>query len=326
MFREFLDFAFACAGAPQEKAAALAGAMLAGPAGPGAGRSTLNNDGVPLELCIGLGGARKTCRLIADPAFTEADAERRMARGREALGSLLAARGPGLRELCERTLAATLPVAADLASLRSGAMWLAAELDAPGLALYTTGNWGGEEARWERTLAWLDGVLGDTRAARGVIEPLRQVAHVVAHGIEGDEPRRSRAKLYLRARTPRPLAAMGLELLRDPWVGELLLRLIARAPIHSSTLVYSIGFAIEDGRLIDQKIDVCAHCTPRRPEQWNALLAWWSQARGMDGFGVEEALLSGVAEVAFVGLGVRADGELRTNLYLKPPATAVPSR
>lgn len=328
-FPAFLDVAATSQGTPAGDIAAIARMLLAAPDRPGTGRSSLNNDGTPLELCISVGAGRRTCRLIGDPASTVDDAGERLVRGRAALSELLAARGPSLHALCERSLATTLPAGADLAGLRSGALWLAADLAGPGLALYTTAAWGAEDERWQRGLAWLDALLPDTRAARRLLEPLGALARPVAFAIEGDAPARARAKLYLRPRTVVPLAAMGIELLCDPRVAELLTPLFGTAAIRSDTLVYALGFALADGALSDAKLDVCAHCIPRPAAAWATLLGWWTQHLSHRDFGVDAPLEAGTAEVAFVGIGVRADGDLRTNLYLKPPAAPVsagPSR
>lgn len=314
-FAEFIDIA----PAPAEQVAPLARTMLAH-GEPSGGRSSLNNDGTPLQICVSVGGARRTCRLIADPAATVGDADARFARGEAALGALLDARGPALRGLCEHILAATLPPPGERAALPSGLLWLAADLAGPGLAVYTTARWGDEAGRWTRALAWLDEVLPDSRAARGRLEPLRTLARPVAHAIEGADPARARAKLYFRTVAPEPMVRLGLDLLHDAWVVEFLELLIGDAAIRAETIVYSLGFTIGDGALCDIKLDVCAHCTPRSPPAWTALLGEWTERSGAAAFGVDRALLSGAAEVAFVGAGVRSDGELRTNLYLKPPS------
>lgn len=300
----------------------LARALLAEPelelAGGRARRSSLNNDGTPLQLCISVGAGRRACRLIGDPASAVEDPADRLARGRAALDDLLATRGPGLGAACARTLA-MLPAGDALAALRHGALWLAAEVTGPGLALYTTAGWGRDDERWQRALAWLDDVLPDPRAARDAALRVRPLTRLVACAIEGDAPARARAKLYLRPRTPLPLARMGIDLLCDPRVAELLAPLCGDAAIRADTLVYALGFSLGDGALSDAKLDVCAHCTPRPPAAWTALLAWWTDRQAHRGFEVDAALAAGTAEVAFVGLGVRVDGELRTNLYLKPP-------
>jgi hypothetical protein len=310
----FLDLAGA--GGPE-----LAPVLLAEPA-PVTGRarrSSLNNDGTPLQLCISVGAGRRACRLIGDPASAVDDPGDRLARGRAALDELLATRGPALRAACERTLA-MLPAGDGLAALRHGTMWLAAEITGPGLALYTTAGWGSDDERWQRALGWLDGLLPDARAARDALDRVRPLARPVACAIEGDAPARARAKLYLRPRTPVPLARMEIDLLCDPRVAQLLAPLLGDAAIRADTLVYALGFNLADGAPSDAKLDVCAHCTPRPPAAWSALLAWWTALQSHRGFEVDPALADGTAEVAFVGVGVRIDGELRTNLYLKPPA------
>ncbi len=314
----FLETAGTELGCPAD-VGAVARELLAPLGGDGSGRSSLNNDGTPIQVCISVGEVGRGIRLIADPASAVGASEERFALGRAALSTLLDAKGPLLRVLCERTLTVTLPgEAAGRAALSAGCLWLATNLGGPGLALYTTAGWGDDQERWDRALAWLEVVLPEAGPARALIGGLRRVAKPVAHAIEGDDPARARAKLYFRLRAPVPLAQMGIGVLLDPRVGELVAELYADRSIRAEGLVFSLGFAIADGAFTDAKLDVCGHCVPRPPEAWSALLDRWTRRRAAPGFGAGATLLSGHAEVAFLGVGVRSDGELRTNLYLKP--------
>ena len=321
-FAPFLLLAAAHPDALTEDVPVLARSLLARPERDGAGRSTLNNDGIPLQWCISLGGSTRASRLIADPAASIALADERLARGRAALAALLHSRAPSLAALCEQTLAATVPPPAELATLASGSMWLASGIGTPGVALYTSANWGSDDARWNRAAQWLEAVLPDASAARRWVAALRPLARPVAHALEGESASRVRAKLYFRPLAPLPLISMGLDLLADTRLAGLLERLLGGFDIHPGTLVYSLGFAVSTGQLSDQKLDICAHCCPRPPQAWIELLDWWAARQGGPGFAANDALRSPAAEVAFVGAGVRPGGSLRTNLYLKPvPAT-----
>ncbi len=102
-------------------------------------------------------------------------------------------------------------------------------------------------------------------------------------------------------------------------VADLAVRTLGAAPLRRDTLVYSVGFGVADGELRDAKIDICAHCARRAPADWVALLGWWVRRHGLPPFGVDGPLLANAAEVALLGIGLRPDGEMRTNLYLKPP-------
>jgi hypothetical protein len=315
---KFLDAAITELACPAD-VRAVARHLLARPERDGSGRSSLNNDGTPMQLCIGVGDDGRSCRLIADPGWTADAPEERYALGRAALAGLIEAKGRALGALCERTLAVTLPVdAAGRAALSTGCLWLAANLAGRGLALYTTARWGEERERWDRAVEWLESVLPDPSWARSLIGPLRPVARPVAHAVEGEDPSHARAKLYYRLCVPVPLARMGVGVLLDPRVAELVGQLFADRPIRADSLVFSLGFALSDGAFTDAKIDVCGHCVPRPAAEWSALLRRWTRRRATPDFGVDGLLLAQSAEVAFLGVGVRTDHGLRTNLYLKP--------
>ena len=288
----------------------------------GGGRSSLNNDGAPIQVCASLDARGPRWRLIVDPASTVEPAERRFLRARASLERLLAERGPALAPPCEQTLEATLPRdPSGRAKLATGCLWLAAGLSEPGLALYTTARWGDVDARWSRVDDWLERVLPDASRAREALAAVRPVALPIAQAIEGDSPERARAKVYFRAQNLTPLAKMGVGLLVDARVVEFLTAVVGDARLGRDTLVFSLGFSLRDGSVADAKVDVCAHCVVRHPEEWIAVFDAWALRWSTPPFGVEAALRAGRAEVAFVGLGVRTDGEVRTNLYLKPPSS-----
>src|SRR6266566_6327932 len=78
------------AGSPPEEAERLAVTLLAA-AEEGHWRSSLNNDGSPLQVSVSLPGrgARRAVRLIADPAAEAADGEQRWHRAGGVLSAVL---------------------------------------------------------------------------------------------------------------------------------------------------------------------------------------------------------------------------------------------
>jgi hypothetical protein len=87
-----------------------------------------------------------------------------------------------------------------------------------------------------------------------------------------------------------------------------------------SGLVLSASFSLADGALDDVKVDVCAHCLPRMPADWARILERFRLDRGLLPLDIMDGLLCGQCELAFVGFGVKPDGDERLNLYLKAPA------
>src|SRR6516164_4124615 len=72
--------------------------------------STLNNDGSPLQLCIGSSERKGTLRLIGDPGCFVDSARERLQLGRECFARLLvAADAGGVRSVCDRLLSGLLP-------------------------------------------------------------------------------------------------------------------------------------------------------------------------------------------------------------------------
>jgi hypothetical protein len=304
--------------------AALCRQVLAAPDGgedPLPDRSRLNNDGVPLQLCLTSSRTRAGLRLIGDPGAHLDDTEARWRVSRAALDEALTASGAGtLAPLAERTLARLLPDAPEpRARYRDGFIWLARSPDRPGLAFYVEAAPLGAAGGWDAAEAWLSDVLPAPAAARAALARLRASCVVASLGLEGSCPADARAKIYFRLARPASLEALGLELLRDASVQGFLAEAMGTFGLDLDGLVLSAGFRVATGEPADVKLDLCGHCLTWSDAQWLALWERWRAAHGLRPLPLADAL-QGDCDVAFVGFGLDAALEPRVNVYLKARA------
>lgn len=289
--------------------------------GNGRARSTLNNDGVPLELCVSSGRTGVRSRFIGDPNTGLSPLHRFSASVEAAFEVLAVTDSKGLRPLLQTTIDRTLP--ADdpgRATLRNGALWLAAEANAgPGMAVYTTLDWDSPDktTRWQRAGAWLSAILPKGRALGQLIPALAQHCQPVSAGLEGQTMGDVRAKLYLRLRRAAPFSDLGCELFADPLVLSFLGKVLSHRTIPLQGLVLSTSFSVATGELTDIKVDVCGHCVPRRAHAWQTLITELCGLAAVKPISVASALLERNVEIAFVGIGRGRDGGSRVNVYLK---------
>ncbi len=286
------------------------------------GRSALNNDGSWLQLCLSTDPKGWRARLLADPAASEPDPVRRLKAARTALRRLLELRDAGtLRGICERTLALTLPRAPDvLQRSENGVFWIAADLDAPGTALYVDAGPAGERGGWQVAWDWLADILAESSSAHRVIDRLSAHARTASFGIEGTAAENARAKLYFRLKRPASLADLGVELFVVPAVTRFLNMAMTDFAVELEGLVLCVGFDVSSGDLVDAKVDLCGHCLRYSKDGWERLVGRCTDEFGLAPLPVTEALAPD-REVAFIGFGVDRRGGCRLNLYLKsaPP-------
>jgi hypothetical protein len=283
------------------------------------GRSTLNNDGSPLQICVGLGraGTPPAIRLIADPAAAGHDTAERFRFMERALDNVLASHGPRMEPLCRSVLEQLLPSdSATRMALANGGAWLAADLRGQGLALYTTAKWGDPAVRWRRIRGWLDIVLPDATVAREVLIRLSPHAIPVSVGVEGASPRDARAKIYWRLGGSAGLDALGIPLLAAPEIAEFLSRAVGDRRIPIAAVVGSVSFHLANGALSDVKLDLCGHCVQRSWRDWSAILRQCSARYGLTEFPFADP--GQAVETAFVGFGLGSNLTPRLNIYLKP--------
>jgi hypothetical protein len=283
----------------------------------GLGRSFLNGDGEPLQLCVTSTASHVRSRMIGDPdSHLEAPGDRLRA-GRLALNELIVLnRTQELAECLE--LAIDSWIAGEPHLFVRGVMWLAAGIGTPGIGLYLDGA---VPDAWTRARVWLSRMLPDAAPALRFVDALEGNARLGSVGVEGATIEDTRVKFHWRLSRPLLLSALGLPLIGEPAFARFL-RLTdpAGQGFDPASLIFSAGFSLTDGSAVDAKLDVCGcpACRNFSPAQW-----WECINESADAFGlrippVREALLAETCEAILLGLGLDRSGRQRLNLYLKP--------
>jgi hypothetical protein len=284
-------------------------------------RSTLNNDGSPLQVCISCSRVSRGVRLLGDPsgAISErdyADPCNRFQHARRALCDLLAATNCGLlAPFCKRILDGMLPTDWSEAAKMSGPLWLGVGLNRPGVAVYVNARHGTPGEQWTRIEECLQ-TAANVEKENQLLSAIRPHSFPAGLGIEGTCPSDARAKVYWRLREPVALRELRCPLFLNPTLAEFLSVAVGQS-IPLSGLVFGAGFGIAGKRLRDVKIDVCAHCVRRPVDEWLNIIECITRKAGLAPMDVEPALRSGAVAVAILGLGVDESGDVRLNLYLK---------
>jgi hypothetical protein len=316
-----LKVAARLAGVPVAASTAVAARLLAEP--PCAGRatqarSTLNNDGSPLQVCMTAAADGTSIRLLGDPGARAGSAQQRVAIARTALERLLdEPEHTAVRARCVELLETVTPAPLEAEpDVENGVLWLGAPLGGAGLAVYVKARWRSPDEDWERCEALVERALPAPDAARGLIERVREQARPVSAGLELNR-RGGRLKLYWRLTAAVALAELGVEELADEAFARFVAETVGDATIPAEGLVLSAGFALDSGALRDAKLDVCGHCVPRPAAAWMALVSSLADGHGLQAAAVGEPLAATQAAVAFLGFGLDRDAGPRLNVYLK---------
>lgn len=310
-------------GVDSERVAELGRVLLASPTDekePRGGRSGLNNNGSPLQFCMSASSEGIGYRMLADPACELADPLSRYKASCQAIESVLELTGSSaIDELFQQTLQLNLPAEEDqFVEYPDGVMWLAANLDGPGCAMYVDARRGGEEVALERLGNWLRTICGPTDDIATLLGCLEKKSLLMCLGVEGISPVYARAKVYWRMSEPVLLDDLGLEGFKDPSFKEFLWFAVADRRIQQTGIVLNAGIDVASGNWADVKLDVCGcqnclnYSEAEAVEAANAITRHFSLAP----LPVAEALEYG--ELAFFGLGLDARGKRRFNVYLRP--------
>ena len=286
------------------------------------GRSALNSDGTPLQLCLTARPGGQALRYLGDPCAHLSGAARIDA-ARQAMGTAMRTAGAaGLRPSAEALLARVLPqdrAAQD--TFRDGALWLGLAAERPGLALYVEAA----RADWDIAGAWLADLLPDAGPAHQAIAGLRPHCAPASFGLEGLDAGKGRAKIYFRLTAPQDVHALGLAPLASPEMLDVLAIAMAGRGVDLDGLVMSMGFDLATGALVDCKADLCGHCLDHTPEDWQRIVTACCARLEIPPVDVAPLLDGGETRIAFLGCGVSAERAARLNLYLQPSPDARPN-
>jgi hypothetical protein len=284
-----------------------------------AGRSCLNNDGVPLQLCLSANAKGHSLRLIGDPGADLPDAEERYRASVAAVYAGLESSGSdSLTPWMDKTLAMLLPsTAAERSKYRDGFVWIAVSPEHAGLAVYIETAPLGRDGGWEAAERWLGEMLPTLGHAAPLLQHLKTNCEVASLGLEGSDPANTRAKIYFRFAVPTAVTALGIDLLASPEIVRFLETAMGSQGIDRDGLILSVGFSLATGALADVKADLCGHCLTYSDDEWIALADRCADANGIARLPLRDALATGDCGVALISLGLDVERKPRINLYLR---------
>lgn len=295
-------------------------------AGTAFGRSALNSDGTPLQLCLTARPGGQALRYLGDPCADLSGAARIAASRRAMAEAMQMAGAEGLLAPAEALLARVLPKGRDAqAAYRDGAIWLGLAAERPGLALYVEAAAHAAPDGWDIACDWLQELLPDADAALDAIAGLRAHCAPASFGLEGLTARKGRAKVYFRLTAPQDLRQLGLAPLASAEMMDFLGLAMAERGVDLDGLVMSMGFDLATGALVDCKADLCGHCLNQSPAGWQRIVTACCDRFDIPPVDVAALFDHGRAQMAFLGCGVTVGGETRLNLYLQPSPDAAPA-
>lgn len=306
---------------------AVGAILLRPPPGDASGllRSTLNNDGTPLQICLTASQDGVTVKLIGDPGATAISVPQRLAAGQAAIDTLFGRTKP--HHAGADLLAATLPPSlTDYPQAKDGIVWLGRAIGDPARALYVKARWSDAGTDWDRIAAVVQRMLARPQDALAAVEAIRAVARPVSIGLETAEAGQARLKLYWRLTHPVLLRSLGIAVLGDASFGDFLHRIVGAGRVPATGLVFSISHALASGTISDAKLDICAHCVPQTPAQWADAIQDLAAGHRVAMPEIGAALRTRRAEVAFIGYGLDMRGQKRLNVYLKGVSSNITQR
>ena len=311
-------------GTPLEEIRDLADALVdkpKNPAGKACGKSGLNADQSPLQLCISSSKNKIQCRLIADPASDESAPEWRYARSRLALTQILTRTGSHDNAATISTLLKNFgpgpAVPADL--FGCGVFWLGASVEHPGLAIYTDTSVHETDVAWDHALRCIDELSPDTAAPFNTIEHIRAHCWLSSIGIEGSTPDNSRIKLYARMHTLLPGGILGelFPALHHLTRSGCFSAIMGQKGLSYDDVLLNFGFHLASGKVEDIKVDISASALQMDGPELAVTVD-----RCCDELGLRAVPVSALFErynlaPSFIGAAITADGQTRLNVYLK---------
>lgn len=283
------------------------------------GASCLNNDGVPLQLCITSDIQKTALRLIGDPGANLPGLEARYDCARDTLLRCLESSGSkDLIRLACITFDRIIPSSEEERSLYgNGFAWIAVSPDRAGIAFYLDAEPLGQARGWAAASKWLDEILPSNKSANEVIAKLRDLCIIASMGLEGSTPEDARAKIYFRLVKRIPLSQLGLDLLISEEIVHFLHIAMCKVDLDLKGLVLSVGFSAKSGDLIDVKIDLCGHCLAYEKSKWLDIIERLIKRFELAPIPISSALDNSDCEIAFIGLGLDKGHRPRLNVYLR---------
>ena len=198
------------------------------------GSSHLNNDGMPIELCVSVSTNTRNLRIVADPASHIGDPIRRLTASRRTLNDTLRSLGlEGFASLCNTLLDKSLPDSeTDLKQYRMGVFWIAAGLTERGAAVYLDANPTRIPDNWEAVAKSISCILSEPGPALQAIHGLRSSSTPASLALEGRDQKSGRFKLYWRLRKALPLRELGVSGWEDPCFAEFLTEAVGNRPMN----------------------------------------------------------------------------------------------
>lgn len=281
------------------------------------GRSVLNANGSPMEVCVTASAHALRVRGIGDPAFQFLHPGLRYEQSLRVLDALPALRrNAELAALCTRVI--DLNIAHDcVADYTDGVMWLAAGIGSDGMAVYLDAYPPGPAVAWTRARQWLHAMLGDPAEMLAAIDALSQYAQLCSIGLEAASLADARAKIHVRLQRSAPLASLGIPLLCDEGIGAFLQRAAGERELPFDGVVLGAGASVVTGAMRDAKIDLAGSYLHLSPQSWVELTDWCADTFSLQRIPMDALLANGRVSVAYIGLGVDAKGNHRLNVYLK---------
>jgi hypothetical protein len=282
-------------------------------------RSSLNNDGSPLQLCMTSSSRGCSGRLIGDPGAFVSTINQRIERSRHAVRSLGAASGcASFDSLTNRLLRMIVPEnCVQVAEPDAGIMWLATGMYEHSAAAYINARWGSALEDWARARFCLRSILPNPSDAESLINDLEPKARLASIGIETTSSDDVRLKVYWRLTAPTLLSSLAIPLLHHPTMHRFLATVVSNGRMSLAGLVFSAGFLLSTGELEDVKVDLCAHCLPMPLNHWLDRVDEVMEQNCLPAMPMRTCLRGTGLEPAFLGMGLNRNNQVRINLYLK---------
>lgn len=284
------------------------------------GVSDLNNNGMPLQLCIGANKENVKLRIIGDPVSAIFQPAIRFNASKKILESILSKNGLiHLNKICNQLFSLLIEENPDTSinDFYRGTCWIGVSPEQPGIALYIDMMPFAANESWDRVIKCLSSLLPESDFPEETINNLRLYAIPASIGFEAVTEKKGRAKVYWRLKHPVQLEKLGIDLFVQPEIIYFLQKVIGTREMNLSGAVFSTGFSLATGELEDVKIDLCGHCLPQSSSDWKNVIHDLTSEFGLQMLPLDAALKDDICDVAFLGMGLTVNGDKRLNLYLK---------